>query len=323
MMRLATLALAVVVTAVPLAVVAQPATIPRIGILSPGSSGPSPLFNAFQQGLRELGYVEGRSIVIEYRFAEGRLERLPTLAAELVQLKVAVILTINTPATQAAKDATSRIPIVFTWVADPTGGLVDSLARPGANITGLTTFVTELSGKRLELLKQAVPGVSRVSVLWNSASSIATQVAKEMEGAGPQLGIQIHALGVRSPGELPKAFESAARNRAGALFVIEETLLLPHRTRILDLAAKHRLPAASQYSEFAEAGGLMSYGPNLPDLFRRAAIYVDKILKGTKPGDLPVEQPTKFELIVNRKTAKALGLTIPQELLLRADRVIE
>ena len=322
-MHLATLALAVIVLAVPLAVAAQPATITRIGVLSPGSSGPSPLVDAFRQGLRELGYVERQSIVIEYRFAEGRPERLPTLAAELVQLKVAVILTMNTLAAQAAKNATKRIPIVFTWVADPTGGLVASLARPGANVTGLTTFVTELSGKRLELLKQAVPGVSRVFVLWHSASSIATQVAKEMEGAGPQVGIQIHALGVRNADDLPKAFESAARNRAGALFVIEETLLLPHRTRILELAAKHRLPASSLYREFAEAGGLLSYGPNLPDHFRRAAIYVDKILKGTKPGDLPVEQPTKFELVINLKTAKALGLTIPRSLLQQADQVIE
>jgi ABC-type uncharacterized transport system substrate-binding protein len=323
MMRLATLAVAVVVLAVPLAVAAQPAAIPRIGILSPGSSGPSPLLNAFQQGLRELGYVEEKSIVIEYRFAEGRPDRLPILAAELVRLKVAAILTINTEASLAAKSATKTIPIVFAWVAEPTRGLVVSLARPGANVTGLTTFVTELSGKRLQLLKQAVPDVSRVSILWNSASSAATRVAKEMDGEGPRLGIHIHALSVRSPDELPKAFESAARNRSGALFVIEETLLLPHRTRILELAAKYRLPASSQYREFAEAGGLLSYGPNLPDLFRRAAIYVDKILKGTKPGDLPVEQPTKFELVINLKTAKALGLTIPQELLLRADRVVE
>jgi putative ABC transport system substrate-binding protein len=324
MMRLASLALAFVVLAVSLEVGAQPATITRIGVLSPGYPGPSPLLDAFVQGLRELGYVEKRSIAIEYRFAEGRPERLPALAAELVQLNVAAILTVNTPASRAAKSATNKIPIVFAWVADPAaGGLVANFARPEANATGLTTFAPELSGKRLELLKQTVTGLSRVSVLWNSANPTATDLAKEMEGAAPQVGIQIHALPIRSPDELPKAFESAARNRAGALFVIEEAMLLPHRRRILDLAAKQRLPTASQFREFADAGGLLSYGPNLPDLFRRAAIYVDRILKGAKPGDLPVQQPTKLELVINRRTANALGVTISPSLLLQADQVLE
>ncbi len=323
-MRLVLLALAFVVLAVPLAVRAQPATITRIGVLSPGSPGPSPWLTAFQQGLRELGYVDKQNIAIEYRFAEERPERLPALAAELVQLNVAAILTVNTPASHAAKNATNKIPIVFTWVADPTaGGLVASVGRPGANVTGLTTFAAELSGKRLELLKQAVPGLSRVSVLWNSANPTATNVAREFEGAAPKVGIQVHALPLRSPDELPKAFESVARNRAGAVFVIEEAMLLPHRRRVLDLAAKQRLPTASQFREFADAGGLLSYGPNLPDLFRRAAIYVDKILKGAKPGDLPVQQPTKLELVINLKTARALGLTIAPSLLLQADQVIE
>ena len=322
-MHLAPLALVFVVLVVPLAVGAQP-TVTRIGVLSPGSPGPSPLLDAFRQGLRELGHVEKQNIAIEYRFAEERPERLPALAAELVQLNVAAILAINTPASHAAKNATHKIPIVFTWVADPTaGGLVASLARPEANVTGLTTFAIDLGGKRLELLKQAVPGLSRVSVLWNSANPTATDVAKELEGAAPRVGIQIYALPVRSPDELPKAFEAAARNRAGALFVIEEAMLLRHRRRILDLAAKQRLPAASQFREFADAGGLLSYGPNLPDLFWRAAIYVDKILKGAKPGDLPVQQPTKLELVINLKTAKALGFTISPSLLLQADQVIE
>jgi putative ABC transport system substrate-binding protein len=308
--------------AAPLAVEAQQAKIPRIGVLSPGSPGPSPLLNAFQQGLRELGYVEGQNIRLEYRFAETRLERLPGLATELVDLKVDVIFAINSTAAQAALHATKTIPIVFTWVADPLS-LVTNLARPGGNITGLTSITTELSGKRLELLKDALPGISRIAVLWNSAIPVATRVFREMEGASTRLGVQLYPMGVRGSTEIQGAFTAAARARASALFVIEEGTLFPHRARILSLAAQHRLPAASQFREFAEAGGLLSYGPNLPDLFRRAATYVDKILKGTKPGDLPVEQPTKFELVINLKTAKALGLTIPPSVLGRADHVIE
>jgi putative ABC transport system substrate-binding protein len=315
-----TLALGIFVT--PFAVAAQSARVPRIGVLSPGFPGPSPLLNAFQQGLRELGYVERQTIVIEYRFAEAKPEQLPTLAAELVHRKVDVILAINTPASQAVKNATQTIPIVFTWVGDPTR-LVTSLSRPEANVTGLTTFTSELGGKRLQLLKEALPGLSRVAVLWNSAYPVSRQNFREMEDASPKLGIQLYPLEVRDPDELPNAFEAAAGNRAGALYVIEEAALVAHRTRILDLAAKHRLPTASQYREFAEAGGLLSYGPNLPDLFRRAAIYVDKILKGAKPGDLPVEQPMKFELVINLKTAQALDLTIPPTLLFQADEVIQ
>ena len=314
--------LALSLLATPLTAEAQAGKVPRIGVLSPGSPGPSPLLNAFRQGLHELGYVEGQNIAIEYRFDEAKPERLGDLAAELVRLKVDVILTINTPASQAAKNASKTIPIVFTYVAYP-APLVASLARPGGNITGLTTLAEELSGKRLELLKETLPGISRVAVLWNSNNPIPARQFREMERAGPQLGIRLHPLGVRGPDELPNAFKVAAQERAGALFVIEEAVLLQHRTRILDLAAKHRLPAASQYREFAEAGGLLSYGADLPDLFRRAAIYVDKVLKGTKPADLPVEQPTKFELVVNMRTARALGLTIPPSILLRADRVLE
>jgi putative ABC transport system substrate-binding protein len=300
----------------------QAKKVPRIGVLSPSFPGPSLLLDAFGQGLRELGYVEGQNIAIEYRFAEANPEPLPDLAAGLVRLKVDVILTINAAASQAAKNATQTIPIVFTYVADP-AGLVASLARPGGNITGLTTLAAELSGKRLELLKEALPGISRVAWLWNSANPTATRVFRETERASPQLGIQLLPLGVRNPDEFQNAFKVATGKRAGGLFVWEDAVLLPHRTRILDLATKHRLPTASQYREFAEAGGLLSYGPNLPEHFRRAATYVDKILRGTKPADLPVEQPTKFEFVINLKTAKALNLTIPQSVLFRADKVIK
>ncbi len=306
----------------PLAAEGQPGTIRRIGVLSPASPGPSPLLSAFQQGLQELGYVEGQDIRLEYRFAETRLERLPGLAAELVGLKVDVILAINSTAAQAALKATKTIPIVFTWVADPLS-LVSNLARPGGNVTGLTTMTTELSGKRLQLFKDVLPGIPRIAVLWNSANPVATLVFREMEGASARLGVQLYSMAVRSSTEFQDAFKAAARARASALFVIEEGTLFPHRARILSLAAQHRMPAASQFRDFAEAGGLLSYGPNLSDLFRRAAIYVDKILKGTKPGDLPVERPEKFELVINLKTAKALGLTIPPSLLQRADQVIE
>ena len=299
----------------------QPKKVLRIGVLSPGSPGPSPLLDAFRQGLRELAYVEEQNVVLEYRYAEAKSERLPELAAELVRLKVDVIFTINATAARAAKNVTKTIPIVFTWVADPLE-LVASLAHPGGNITGLTTIAWDLSGKRLELLKEALPGVSRVGVLWNSANPTATRVFKEMEEAGPRLGVRIQPMGVRDPDELQKAFEVATKEHVGGLFVIEEAVMASYRTRVLGLASKHRLPAGSQYKEFAEAGGLLTYGPDLPDLFRRAATYVDKILKGAKPADLPVEQPTKFEFVINLKTAKQIGLTIPPNVLVRADRVI-
>jgi len=308
--------------AAPLGAEAQPPKVPQIGVLSPGSPGPSPLIGAFQQGLRDLGYLDRQSVVIEYRFAEAKLERLPALAAELVNLKVDVILAINTPAVLAAKNATKTIPIVFTWVGDP-AGVVASLARPEGNVTGLATLATDLSGKRLGLLKETLPGLSRVVVLWNLDAPANKLQAEELQHTGPQLGLQVQLLGVRSPDEYENALRAATRQQAGALFVTEEAMLLPYRRRLLDLAAKHRLPAASGYREFAEAGGLLTYGPQLPDLFRRAAIYVDKILKGTKPRDLPVERPTKFELVINLKTARALGLTIPQAFLARADEVIQ
>jgi len=306
---------------VSLAEAQQPKKVPRLGVLSPGSPGPSPLLDAFRQGLRELRYVEGQNVTIEYRFAEAKPERLPDLAAELVRLKVDVIFTINAPAVRAAKNVTKTIPIVFTWVADPLE-LVSSLARPGGNVTGLTTIARDLSGKRLELLKEALSGVSRVGVLWNSANPTATRVFREMEEASPGLGVRIHPMGLQDPDELQKAFEAAIKARVGGLFVLEEAVMASYRTRVLGLASKHRLPTGSMYKEFAEAGGLLTYGPDLPDLFRRAATYVDKILKGAKPADLPVEQPTKFELVINLKTAKQIGVTIPPNVLVRADKVI-
>jgi putative ABC transport system substrate-binding protein len=310
------------VLAAPLAAEAQQVTVRRIGVLSPASPGPSSLLDAFQKGLGELGWIEGQNLRLEYRFAETRLDRLPGLASNLVGLKVDIIFAINSTAAHAALKATKTIPIVFTWVADPLS-LVTNLARPGANVTGLTTITTELSGKRLQLFKEVLPSISRIAVLWNSANPAATHVFREMEVAAAQLGVQLYPIGVSPSSPLQDAFTAAGRARASALFVIEEASLFPHRAHILSLAAQHRLPAASQFRDFAEAGGLLSYGPNLPDLFRRAAIYVDKILKGTQPGDLPVERPEKFELVINLKTAKALGLTIPPSLLQRADQVIE
>jgi ABC-type uncharacterized transport system substrate-binding protein len=314
--------LALSVGLAPLAAEAQPAKIARIGVLSGGSAAPPPLLDAFRQALRDLGHHEGRNILIEYRSAEANPERLPGLAEELVRLHVDVIVAINTPASQAAKAATSTIPIVFTWVVDPLS-LVASLARPGANVTGVTTMTGDLSPKRLELLKETLPKLSRVAVLWNAGNPTATRVFKDMESDGPQFGLQLQALGVRDAEEIHKAINTAVRTGAKALFVIEETVLVRHRTLILDLAAKHRLPTASTNKEFVQAGGLVGYGNNFPDMFRQTARYVDKILRGAKPADLPVEQPTKFELAINLKTAKALGLTIPQSILLRADEVIQ
>jgi putative tryptophan/tyrosine transport system substrate-binding protein len=301
----------------------QPKKEARIGFLAPGSaSGYASLTDAFRQGLRELGYVEGKNIVIEYRYTEGKLDPLPELATDLVRLKVDVIITASTPDALATKQRTGTIPIVFTWVADPLD-LVASLARPGGNVTGLTTVTADLSGKRLEVLKEAIPGVSRVGVLLHSDNPVPVRLFRDMENASPQFGIRLHSLGVRGPNELQKAFEVAAKERIGALFVIEEAVIASYRTRVLELALKQRLPTASLYREFAEAGGLLTYGADLPDLFRRAATYIDKILKGTKPADLPVEQPIKFEFVINVKTAKQIGLTIPPSVLYRADKVIK
>jgi len=309
----------------PLAAEAQQAgKVPRIGFLYYGSPGPSPELDAFRQGLRELGCIEGQNIAIEVRFASGRVERLPELAAELVRLKLDVIVTPGTPASVAAKQATSTIPIVFAGVADAVGaGLVANFARPGGNITGLTGISAELGGKRLELLKEVAPKASRVAVLYNPADRSNVLVLKELQESAPALRLTLQPLAVRGPGEFEGAFVAMSRKRAHALFGAAGILTTEHRKAIVDLAAKRRIPAMWGERQFVEAGGLMSYAVNFSDQVRRAATYVDKILKGAKPGDLPVEQPTKFELVINLKTAKALGFTIPQSLLLRADEVIQ
>ena len=323
-----------VLLAAPLAAEAQPARkVYRIGFLSPSSSSdPERLASPFgerglaavRQGLRDLGYVEGQNIAIEYRWAEGRFERLPDLAAELVRLKVDVIVSVVTQATLAAKNATGTIPIVLVAAGDPLGsGLVASLARPGGNVTGPSSMYAELAGKQLELLKETVPKVSRVAVLWNPANAVwQAQMLRQTEGAARALGLQVQLLEARGPDELEGAFAAMTRERASALLVQVDVIFALHARRIADLAAKRRVPAMYGSREHVEAGGLMSYAPNALDLFRRAATYVDKILKGAKPADLPVEQPTKFELVINLNTAKALGLTIPQSVLVRADEVI-
>jgi len=274
-----------------------------------------------------LAYVEGRNVVIEYRDAEGKLERLPALAAELVALKVDVIVALGTPPALAAKQATRTIPIVFFAAADPvTDGLVTGLARPGGNVTGLSTLAPDLVGKRLELLKQAVPGVSRVAVLWHPGATgerTEKDMLKEAEVAARALGVRLQFVEARGPADFDRASSEMTRARAGALTVLTSSMFLNERRRLVDLAAKTRLPAVYPLREFVDAGGLMAYGSDVADLFRRGTTYVDRILKGAKPGDLPVEQPTKFELVINLKTAKALGLTIPPSVLARANQVVE
>jgi putative ABC transport system substrate-binding protein len=303
----------------------QPTKIPRIGFLS--ASSPAALsarIEAFRQGLRELGYVEGKNIVIEWRSAEGKLDRLPALAAELVRLKVDIIVTAGPSLTHAAKEATSTIPIVMTFDPDPVGsGFVASLARPGGNITGLSTLSPEISGKQLELLKETVPKLSRGAVLGNSTSPGNAQALREMELAAEAFKAKLQYLDVLDPKDIETAFRAASKGRADAILVLPSPVLTSQRTQIVDLAVKSRLPAIYWRSDFVEAGGLMSYGTSQNDLDRRAATYVDKILKGTKPADLPVEQPTKFELVINLKTAKQIGLTVPQKVLARADKVIK
>ena len=303
----------------------QPAKVPRIGLLLAGSTASvGPFVDAFRQGLRGLGYVEGQNIAIEERWAHGKPERLPDLAAELVRLKVDVILASNPQAIQAAQQATGTIPIVMAIIVDPIAtGFVASLARPGGNITGLSNMAPELVGKQLEMLKEVVPKVSRLALLWNPANAGNAPQLREAEVAARALGVRLQPLEARDPKEIDSAFAAMTRERAGALIVLVDVMLSDHRTRIADLAAKRRLPTVSGVREFAEAGALMSYGSNLPDQFRRAATFVDKILKGAKPADLPVEQPTRSELVINMKTAKALGLTFPQSILIRVDQVIQ
>ena len=322
-----TLAAGGLVTMPPAGRAQQAAKIPRLGFLGNSATALAHLREAFLQGLRDLGYVEGRDVVIEYRYAEGKVERFPALAGELVALKVAVIVALPTPAAQAAKQATKTIPIVFAGTGDPvTGGLVTSLARPGGNVTGLSGLGPELVGKCLEQLKQAVSGVTRVAVLWQPGGQgerTDRNNLKEAEVAARALGMQLQIVEARGTADFDRAFSDMTTARAGALTVLPSNMFNTERRRLVDLAAKNRLPAVYQFREYVDAGGLMAYGANLADLNRRAATYVDKILKGAKPADLPIEQPTKFELIINLKTAKALGLTIPQALLLRADEVIQ
>jgi putative ABC transport system substrate-binding protein len=298
--------------------------LPRIGFLDPTSRAVSEArIEAFRQGLRKFGYTEGKNIAIDYRFAEGRSERLHDLASELVHLKVDIIITRAIPGAVAAKQATTTIPIVFVGVADAVGaGLIASLAHPGGNMTGLTSLAPELSGKRLELLKETFPKVSRVAVLRNPSNPGDPILWKETQAASQALGLQLQSLEVRSPKDLDDAFQSAARAGTQALLTLPDPLLQSHRKQIVDFAAKNRLPAIHPDGEYVEAGGLMSYAANAIEFYARAASYVDRVIKGAKPADLPVEQPTKFELVINLKTAKQIGLTIPPNVLARADRVI-
>jgi putative ABC transport system substrate-binding protein len=328
--RRAFIAGAIAFSAAPLAAEAQQAAkVARIGYLATNLAAIPHLLEAFRQGLRDLAYAEGRNVVIEYRSAEGKLDRLPALAAELVALKVDVIVTGGgTPAALAAKQSTGTLPIVSIAVGDPVkSGLVTSLARPGGNVTGLSMLGTaELVGKRLELLTQAVPGVSRVAVIWQPGAfgeRTEKDILKSAEVAARALGVRLQFVEARVSADFDRAFSDMTRARAGALAVTGSPMFTTERRRLVDLAAKNRLPAVYELREDVDAGGLMAYGPNWADLYRRAATYVDKILKGTKPADLPVEQPTKFELVINMKTAKALGLTIPQSLLGRADEIIQ
>ena len=303
----------------------QPAKIPRIGYLAATSPSINPARDeAFRKGLLDLGYIEGKNIVIEWRFAEGKPDRLPTLAAELVRLKVNVIVSGGSTATRAAKDATSTIPIIMSQDNDPVvNGFVASLARPGGNITGLATLRSELSGKRLELLTEIVPKLSRVAVLGSSSNPGNGQSLKETELAAGAFGVKLQYLDVLGPRDIESVFGAASNGRADAVLVLASPILNSRRTQVVELAVKRRFPAVYDRREFVEDGGLMSYGVSVVDLDRRVATYVDKILKGAKPADLPVEQPTKFEFVINLKTAKQIGLTIPPNVLVRADKVIK
>ena len=297
--------------------------VPRIGVLGAQVLGPGP-DNAFREGLSQFGYVDGQNLAIEWRGTQTGAERLPELAANLVQLKVEVIVATNNPAVAAAQKATTTIPIVMVLATDPVRlGFVTSLARPSGNITGLTMQSPELAGKRLELLKEAVPHLTRVAVLWDPTESGRRELVKDTEVAAPRLGLQLQTLEARNGREIGRAFTAMTKERVGALLVYGSSMLAAQRATIAELAAKNRLPTMSVAREWMDAGFVMSYGTSLNDMYRRAPYFVDKILKGAKPADLPVEQPTKFELVINLKTANALGLTIPPSLRLRADQVIE
>jgi ABC-type uncharacterized transport system substrate-binding protein len=320
----------VLLTTAPPTQAQQPPKIPRIGYVSGSGDpkAPGPLVEGFRQGLRDLGYVEGKNILVEYRYTveAGGLNRIPGLVTELVQLKLDVLVATSTLAIRAAKQATKTIPIVMATPTDPVAaGFVDSLARPGSNITGVVSLTRELSGKRLELLKEAVPRISRIGVLWDGNAAPGPAIAfKEYEAAARSLKLDFQSLEVRGPDpDVDGAFQAAAKGRANALIVVRNSTVERHSKRIVDLAVKNRLPSVWEGSEFVEAGGLMSYTSDDPANYRRVATYVDKILKGAKPADLPIEQPTKFELIINLKAAKQIGVMIPQSLLYRADKVIK
>jgi putative ABC transport system substrate-binding protein len=316
---------ALIVATIHLAEAQQPKKVPRIGVLIALSpSAISDRIEAFRQGLRELEYVEGKNIVIEYRSAEGKFDRLPHLAAELVRLKIDVIVTGGPTATRHAKEATNTIPIVMAQDSDPVGnGFIASLANPGGNITGLATLSSELSGKQLELLKEIIPKLSRVAVFGNSTEPGNAQALKETELAAGAFGVKLQNLNVRNPKDIETAFQEASKGRADAVLVLSSPVATSHRAQIADLAARSRLPTMHQVEGFVEAGGLVTYGVSIADLWRRSATYVNKILKGRKPADLPVEQPKKFEFIINLKAAKQIGLTIPPNVLARADKVIK
>ena len=303
----------------------QAKKVPRIGYLGATSRSTNPArIEAFRQGLSELGYVEGKNIVIEYRFAEGKLDRFPALASELVRLKVDVVLTGGPIATRSAKQATATIPIVMAYDDDPVGsGFVTSLARPGGNITGLSTLAPEISGKQMELLKEIVPKVSRVAVLGNAIQPGNPQALREINLVADAFGVQLQYLEIQAPKGIETAFQAASKGRADAILVMASPITFSQRRQVAELAVKSRLPAIYSRPEYVEDGGLVFYGVSYTDLFRRAATYVDKILKGTKPADLPVEQPKKFEFIINLKAAKQIGLTIPPNVLVRADKVIK
>jgi putative ABC transport system substrate-binding protein len=313
--------------AAPLLADAQtPARVYRIGVIgsgAPRTPDTSIGWNNFRTGLGELGYVEGRNTVIEYRWGEGKIDRFPALAEELVRLKVDVIVVGGYPGTRAAREATSTIPIV-TISADPVGtGLAASLARPGGNVTGLSYMTPELTGKRLELLKSALPRLARVAFLWNPANPHEVQAFKELQGAARALAVDVQSVEAATADQFEAAFAAMTRERADALIVSENIVNITRRQLIIDLAARHGVPVMYERREFVESGGLMSYGPGVPEMYRRAAVFVDKLLKGAKAADIPIEQPAKLELIINLKTARALGLVIPQTVLLQADRVIE
>jgi len=310
----------------PLAATGQDAgRTPRIGFLGNSTAAlEANLVGPFREGLRDLGYVEGRNVEIEYRWAEGKYERLPTLIAELIASKVDVIVTAGTPAALAVKQATASIPLVMVAVGDPVGtGLIASFAHPGGNATGLASLTPELEGKRLELIKEMLPGLSRIAVLWNPSNAYQVGDEKEVQAAAKVLGIAVHSLAVKTPTELEQALTAADKERADILLVLADRLFLHNRSRITEFALQHHLPSMNAYRELVEAGGLASFGPSYATMHRQAARYVDQILKGAKPADLPIEGPAKFELVINLKTARALGITIPPTIIARADEVIE